>query len=83
MMRYFNGLFFIACVLSFYIWQQNQSVRLGYRVDQLRRDCERWEQSNRDLRLKLNCLMSMERLDTVARDQKLSAPDEKNTIFLP
>lgn len=81
--RYFYVLVIAAFVLSFYVWGQTQSVRLGYEVDTLRRECERWEQENRSWRLKVNCLLSMERLDKVAQDRKLVTPDDKVTIYLP
>lgn len=83
MFRYFYWLIFIAFILSFYVWQQTQSVRLGYQVGNLRRECERWEQQNKDWRYKVNCLLSMERLDQVARDRNLINPDDKTTIYLP
>jgi cell division protein FtsL len=75
--------FLIGTVLvSFYIWQQTQSVRMGYSVDQVRHECDIWEQQNRQLRLKVNCLLSMERLDKVAKDRKLMSPDAKNIVYL-
>lgn len=81
--RYFYVLLVAAFVLSFYVWGQTQSVRLGYEVDRMRRECEKWDQENRSVRLKVNCLLSMERLDKVAQDKKLVAADEKAIIYLP
>lgn len=80
--RYFSWLLVIAGILSFYVWQQTQAVRLGYQVDALRRECEKMEQLNRDSRLRVNCLLSMERLDRIARDRQLIAPEDKSTIYL-
>jgi cell division protein FtsL len=82
MFRYFYWLIIAGFVLSFYVWQQTQSTRLGYSVDKLRKECEKWEQENKDLRFKVNCLLSMERLDKVAKEKQLVTPDEKSTIFL-
>lgn len=82
MTRYFFGLIGVTFILSFYVWQQTQSVRLGYQVDNVRRDCERWEQQNQDLRLRINSLLAMDRLDRVAKEKNLITPSEKNTIFL-
>lgn len=82
MTRYFFGLVGVTFILSFYVWQQTQSVRLGYQVDNVRRDCERWEQQNQDLRLRINSLLAMDRLDRVAKEKNLITPTEKNTIFL-
>ncbi|OGS19346.1 MAG: hypothetical protein A2219_06855 [Elusimicrobia bacterium RIFOXYA2_FULL_50_26] len=81
-LRYFYLLLTIAFILSFYVWQQTQSMRLGYKVDALRGECEKWEQENYEWRLKVNRLISMERLDRVAQDNKLITPDDKITHYL-
>jgi len=81
-MKYFGWLTVVAFVAVFYVWQQTQSVRLGYRVDNSNKECEKWEQDNKALRLKINRLLSMERLDAVAKENKLVNPDEKKIIYL-
>jgi cell division protein FtsL len=81
-MKYFSWLFAAAIILGLYVWQQTQSVRLGYTVDTCKKECERWEQDNKTMRLKINRLLSMERLDTVAKDRKLIISDEKKIIYL-
>lgn len=81
--RYFYMLLIAAFVLSFYVWGQTQSLRLGYEVDRMRKECEKWEQENKAWRLKVNCLLSMERLDRVAQEKRLVAADEKVIIYLP
>ncbi|MBN1622612.1 MAG: hypothetical protein JW871_08485 [Endomicrobiales bacterium] len=80
--RYFSWLLVIAAVLSFYVWQQTQSVRLGYKVDNLRIECEKMKQKNKILRLKVNRLLSLERLDQIAKQKELITPDEKSIIYL-
>jgi cell division protein FtsL len=81
-MKYFRWLMAAALVLAFYVWQQTQSIRLGYSLDNCRTECDKWEQDNKMLRLKINRLLSMERLDAVAKEKKLIAPDEKQIIYL-
>jgi cell division protein FtsL len=80
--RYVKYLALITFVLLFYIWQQTESVRLGYKVDNLKKECERWEQENISLELKVNQFMSMERLDQVAKQKGLIHPQEKDIIYL-
>lgn len=82
MFRYFYWLIFTAFILSFYVWQQTQATRLGYRVDVLRRECEKLENENKNYRYKVNCLLSMDRLDRIAKDKKLITPDEKSIFYL-
>ena len=81
--RYIYLLVIAAFVLAFYVWGQTQSVRLGYEVDRLHKECEKWDQENKACRLQVNCLLSMERLDKVAQDKHLFAASEKEIIYLP
>lgn len=83
MIKYVSWVLLAAFVLSLYVWQQTQSVRLGYKVDTLRRECDRWEQENKALRLSVNCLLALDRLDRVAQEKHLINPDAKTTIYLP
>ena len=69
-------------VLVFYIWQQTQAVRLGYKVEALRHECDRWSQADRALRLQVNKLISLDRLDKTAQERKLMPPEEKNIVYL-
>lgn len=80
--RYFYWLFIIAIVLFFYVWQQTQSMRLGYTVDNMRRECEKWEQENSAWRLDVNRLLSLERLAEISKQRNLAAPHEKSIIYL-
>ncbi|MFH1369325.1 MAG: hypothetical protein ABII64_09395 [Elusimicrobiota bacterium] len=80
--KYFMYLLFIAMILSFYVWQQTQSVRMGYRVEEMKRECGKWEQENSTLKLKIERLSSLERLDQFSREHKLVVPDEKNIVYL-
>jgi cell division protein FtsL len=80
--KYFYWLIIAVFLLSFYVWQQTQSVRLSYRVENLKKECEKWEQENRNLRLRVNQLLSLERLDSVAKAKKLSQPGANKLIYL-
>ncbi len=82
MTKYFKWVVIGGGVLVFYIWQQTQAVRLGYKVEALQRECDRWAQANRGLRLRANKLISLDRLDKTAQERKLLPPDEKNIVYL-
>jgi cell division protein FtsL len=82
MLKYLKWVIVGGGVLVFYVWQQTQSVRLGYKVESLQRECDRWSQENRALRLRVNKLISLDRLDKVAQEKKLLAPEEKNIVYL-
>lgn len=81
-MKYAGLVLAAVFALTFYVWQQTQSLRLGYSIDNCRKEREQWEQDNKAMRLKINRLLSMERLDIVAKEKKLVMPDEKNIIYL-
>ena len=83
MVKYFYWLFILAFLLTFYVWQQTQPVRLGYQAGSIKAECDKWDQENRDLRLKINNLLSLERLDTVAKQKNLAVPDKNSVIYLP
>lgn len=80
--KIFGFIAFAALVLGFYVWQQTQSVRLGYRVEEMKRECEKWDQDNANLNLRMRKLMSLERLDQFAKDKKLSVPNDNNRVYL-
>jgi cell division protein FtsL len=79
------GIAFIALVisvLSFYIWHQTESVRLGYRtggleetVNQLRKEVEKLETIKASL-------LSLDRVERISRKElKLSAPEKKQIVY--
>lgn len=80
--KYFFWLISGGIILSFYLWQQTQAVRLGYRVEDMKRECERWSQENAVLQLKIEKLSSLERLDQFSKDHNLVAPSENSIIYL-
>lgn len=82
MKRYISVVVLVAVVAAVYVWEQTQAVRLGYRVDALRRECEQREQTNKELRVRVNQLISLERLAQVARDRGLVEPPRDRVIYL-
>lgn len=82
MKKYISLIVLAAVVAAVYVWEQTQAVRLGYRVDALRRDSEHWENTNKDLRVKVNQLISLDRLSQVARDRGLVEPPRDRVFYL-
>jgi cell division protein FtsL len=81
-LKNFYWLIFLGFILAFYVWQQTQADRLAYKVENLEKESERMEQVNDNLRLKINSLLSLERLNQVASEKKLAVPDKSKCIFL-
>lgn len=82
MLKYIYLIIFLGMVLSFYVWQQTQVVRLGYKIEDLKKQSEKWDQENRALRLQVSQLLSMERLDKVASKKNMVAPDASAIVYL-
>lgn len=80
--KYIYLVFLGIFLLFFYVWQQNYQTQLGYRVAELKSQCDKWEVENESLRLKINKLISMDKLDSIAKEKKLFNPDAKAVIYL-
>jgi cell division protein FtsL len=80
--KHFSWLIVLALILTFYVWQQTLADRLAYKVENLEKESEKIEQENDNLRLKIHRLLSLERLNQVAKEKKLVSPDKNKCIFL-
>jgi len=69
----------ILCVFV-YLWQQTTAVRFGYKVSELQAEYDRLNAENDGLRLKINSILALEKMDKIAKDKKLFKPDEKSVI---
>ncbi|MGB9893150.1 MAG: cell division protein FtsL [Candidatus Saccharicenans sp.] len=68
--------------LTFYIWYQSESIRLGYRIHELKIKVEELKEEIKKLEAKKESLLSLERVDRVAREQlKLQDPKPDQIIF--
>jgi cell division protein FtsL len=78
--------FFLVIFLIFsvfvYLWQQNMSMRLAYKVSALQSDYDKLNSENDVLRLKINSNLALEKMDRIAKEKKLSRPDEKHVIYI-
>jgi cell division protein FtsL len=65
-----------------YIWQQTTAVRLGYKVSDLKSEYERINAENDSLRLKINSILALEKMDRIAREKNLYKPAEKDIVYI-
>jgi len=71
------------CTALIYVWQQIQVVRVGYNINQLKFQIEERENETRSLRVKLNNLGSLERVEKIAKERlKMINPSSENIIYL-
>jgi cell division protein FtsL len=79
----FLFLVLLFCTALLYVWQQIQVVKVGYSINQLRLQIEERENDNRSLRMKLNNLGSLERVEKIAKERlKMVNPPPENIIYL-
>jgi cell division protein FtsL len=81
-LKHFYWLILLAFILTFYVFQQTQADRLAYQVESLEKRSEKLNQENDNLLVRINRLLSLERLNQVAGEKKLVSPDKNKCIFL-
>lgn len=79
----FLFLVLLFCTALTYVWQQIQVVKVGYSINQLKLQIEERENENRSLRVKLNNLGSLKRVEKIAKERlKMINPSAENIIYL-
>lgn len=75
------GLTAVVFVFVFlFAWQHFQCVRLGYQIEQLKKEQASYEQWNHQLRLEHASLADPQRIDTLARNSGLASPTPDQII---
>ena len=69
-------------LLLFSAWQHFELIRYGYRLEQLQRAHESEEERNRHLRLEVQALQRPQRIEEIARKQKLGEPAPEDVVVL-
>lgn len=73
-------LFFTALI---HVWQRVQLVRLGYALENLKLRIAEEENENKLLRIKMQHLSSLERVDKIAKGKLgMISPPPENIIYL-
>lgn len=65
-----------------YLWQQTTATRLGYKVSDMQSEYEKINAENDSLRLKINSILALEKMDKIAKEKQLSKPDEKSVVYI-
>ncbi|MGD2294468.1 MAG: cell division protein FtsL [Candidatus Aminicenantes bacterium] len=72
----------IIFFLTFYIWHQSESVRLGYRTRDLQVKIERLEREIEKLETQKASLLSLVRVEQMARQELMMVtPKEEQVIY--
>ena len=73
---------FIIFILTFYVWHQMESVRLGYEASELEEKVLKLEKEVEELESRKAFLLSLERVEKIAReDLKLVMPKDEQIVY--
>ena len=73
----------IVAVVLFSAWQNFELIQHGYRIEDLRKEHEKAESANRQLRLEIETLTSPKRIERFATEQlNLVVPSQDQAIVL-
>ncbi|MDR2458076.1 MAG: hypothetical protein LBD41_06315 [Clostridiales Family XIII bacterium] len=82
MRKPFFWVIFLIISVFVYLWQQNMSMKLAYKVSALQSDYDKLNSENDVLRLKINSNLALEKMDRIAKEKKFSRPDEKHVNYI-
>ncbi len=74
--------FFVIFFLTFYIWDQAESVSIGYKTKDLEEEIERLRGDIEQLETQKASLLSLDRVEQMAiQELRMVIPSEKQIIF--
>ena len=73
---------FIIALLTFYIWHQAESIRLGYQTRVLEEDIASIKKDIEQLEAQKASLLSLERVEKIATQKlKMSPPEDNQVVY--
>ena len=71
----------IIALLTFYIWHQAETIRLGYKTQELEEDIANLKKEIGQLEAEKASLLSLERVERIARKKlKMTPPEERQIL---
>jgi cell division protein FtsL len=73
---------FIIALLTFYIWHQAESIRLGYQTQELEEEIAAIEKDIEQLEAEKASLLALERVEEIATQTlKMRPPEDKQIVY--
>jgi len=69
-------------ILLFYVWQQIQVVLWGYKIESVQKEINYYDDQNRELRLKIGHLTSLDHVEKIAKEKLHMEPAKDNVIII-
>jgi cell division protein FtsL len=74
---------FAIALLTFYIWHQAESIRLGYQTRELEEEIATIKNDIEQLEAEKASLLSLERVEKIATQRlKLKPPEDKQIVYI-
>ncbi len=72
----------VISILTFYIWHQTESVRIGYEIGELEEKVLNLRKEVEKLETKKSTLLSLERVEKIAKEElNLVEPKEEQLVY--
>lgn len=73
---------FVIALLTFYIWHQAESIRLGYQTRELEEEIAMIKNDIEQLEAEKASLLSLERVEKIATQElKMRPPEDKQIVY--
>jgi cell division protein FtsL len=73
---------FVISLLTFYIWHQAESIRLGYQTRELEEDVAEIKKEIEQLEAERASLLSLERVEKIATQRlEMKPPEDKQIVY--
>jgi cell division protein FtsL len=73
----------IAGAVLFYVWQQVEMIKFGYKIEQMKEERNALQELNRELKLERSYLRRLERIESIAKQElHMIEPDESRVIII-
>jgi cell division protein FtsL len=72
----------IILILTFYIWHQTESVRLGYEINRLEEKVQKLQIEVEELETTKSSLLSLEKVEKIAKEKlKMTKTTEEQIVY--
>ncbi|MFB0565673.1 MAG: cell division protein FtsL [Candidatus Aminicenantaceae bacterium] len=72
----------VISILTFYIWHQMESIRIGYEIRDLEERLAALKEEVKALQAKKSFLLSLKRIEKIAtKELKLASPKEEQLVY--
>jgi cell division protein FtsL len=72
----------IAGAVMFYVWQQVEMIKFGYKIEQMKKEKGVLQELNRELKLERSYLRRLERIENIAKQKLHMIEPEDNCVII-